>query len=60
MLLYICVMERKNIYSGDYISLFNDWEILISDWVWCVWSMDKNETYNLYLALFEFYNTNHL
>mgnify|MGYP006972346371 CR=1 FL=1 len=49
-------MERKEVYSNDYMSLFDDWEMWLSDWVWYVWELDKQDVYNLYLALHKFFN----
>lgn len=51
-------MERKEIYSNDYMWLFNDWTMWISDWVGFVWDLSRDETYSLYIALCTLYNIN--
>jgi hypothetical protein len=49
-------MNRKELYWNDYMSLFNDWTIWLSDWVWYIDTLEKKEVIKLYNALTDYFN----
>ena len=50
------IMKEENLYENDYIWLFQDWTLWISDWVGYLDTMEKDEVKELYIALNKFYN----
>lgn len=44
-------MDKKEVYSNDYISVFDDWTIWLSDWVWYIATLSREEVLSLYLTL---------